>query len=525
MKFNIFDPYLFILSQLTLYCPPINHVRFEREFKNRYQLNHEQLSTNDDSCSTMIGFEGSKLLWVISNPIKVYKLVRDYYMLSNFNLISQILYFLVLIHLFVKSVIHTFIAGSDKERIKYFDSIYYPYIAGLSTRPKIFNYLFLGYTCFFLIVRTVRFRSMIIISLENANEYVDLRVSQLNSSYLASFYLSFKDWITLLKYTTRHEEYHSNEEIKISHLEFDNLVHKSLLKLSDLDAIFFVNPIDFKKCYEDSPLPNHSERRKRYKSWHFAYPIDRVSPAGLREFVIAAILRSIALSIGTFMAFFGFTYLELKSEFSADYSPSTLELISVAPTHFLSLIHCIRYSESILIITTQTLCVFDIICADIDFQTIICRTHKMVRIFQKHLEFLHREGKTKSFTREIKLNAKQRQTSFQANTQINSENNLKQNKSNDVHRVSLEYNRRIRHDVALVRLLYHEFLNVKKYHNGYLNIFILCEGICVAYLISGLISQPLSAEICVLVAALSATLIPIVILLSICARMERMVSL
>lgn len=508
-----------------MYCPPINRDRFEREFNSRNKLNCEQLSTTYDFSIRVSknNYNGSnKFLWAISNPIRVYELVRDYYMIGDFNLIAQIVYIFVLFHLFFKSLIHTVATGDDKEKIKYFDSIYYPHIAGFLSKPYMFNYLFLGYSSYILLARIFRLCSVIGISLRNANEYKDLRVGQLNTAYLASMYLSPKEWFELWKFATKHENGdHQNEKIRSSHLESDTLVQQTLSRLNNLDAVFFVNPIDFDKCFAESVLSKSHGVSKEYRNWHFAYPRHRISHTALREVIFVTIYGWISMPTGFITALAIFIYLELRSEFPPDYSPKIGELIKFVPHHWSKLLSWIRMTESGVIILSQILIMYDFASIILDMLAIKVRTQKMVEIFGNYLEFSRRSR--------VKLSLEFSQLEAQYKGNYSPSFCFYRGIDSLTFRGELfhtyeEYNRKVRHDIVVIRLLYYELVNTKKHLSGFFNMIVIGGSISVAFLIPILISEPISAETCILFGALLCSVMPIIAMLVYCARMERMVS-
>lgn len=520
-RFNIFDLYLFIIHKVTLYCPPINRERFEKEFANRYRRANElnPRSKNHHSSRKCTPYRGgSQLLWIIIHPIKVFQLVRDYHMVSSVNLILQLIHSLFIFHIFLKSVIHTTLYGSGKQTLEGYESIYYPNLTGVTQAPYIFNYLLLGYSSFFLFVKIFRFRDAINISLKNAYEYRDLKVAQLNSAYLATFYLSFEEWISLWKYTREHQKFvHSNKATEVDHLRFNKLIQQILPALSDRDALFFVNPIDFDICYADSVLPNYHVRRMRYKHWHIPSPIDRTSVNELKEILLVTVLGSSSLWIGYIIAIIIIIYLELKSEFTSDHSPSLGELFHVMPLHWANLLHCIRFAEFVLLFTTAIFMIYDLVCAFLDVQNITNRTHKMNRRFENYLEFFRHQARGWDQNSETTKTPRLKKDHF-----ILLRRSFKRERKT-VEDPNIEYNRLIRYDVILVRLLYREFLVARKHHTEYLNIFVIGAGCCSAYMIPVVISQPISAETLITLAALLSSFIPIVFIFLVCARMERAV--
>lgn len=122
-----------------------------------------------------------------SHSSEVHKSIPDHYSISNIYLVGQFLNTLILFHLLIKAIIHMLFAGSDVEKIKYFESIYYPHIAGVASRPYIFNRICICYTLCLILIEFFRFNTGVEVSLKNRNKYIGLRVCQLISFYLASF--------------------------------------------------------------------------------------------------------------------------------------------------------------------------------------------------------------------------------------------------------------------------------------------------------------------------------------------------
>lgn len=524
MRFNIFAVYLFAIHQATLYCPPINRKRFRREFKRRYLVKKEKIDSKDSlahSCpgkgTTRLSYSGeSQLSWVISHPIEAHRLVKDYLMISDYNIILQLLTVIILCHLLVKSIIHLSVTENDKVLIEYFDSIYYPHLAGLSLQPHMLNYLLLGHFIFFLLGKFIRFRSVIKYSLSNANEYRKLRIAQINSAYLSTFYLTLNEWCSLVKYINKHENcFYSNREINLKHLKFNNLVQKYLPSLTNRDAVFYVNLIDFDECYKDSSLPNYNIRTKYFNKWHVAFPIERISLDALQEIILVASIGSCFIAFGFCTSLFGIIYLLLRSEFPENYSPSIWELLSVIPSCLLSLLHWIRAFESTLVVLCQVLNIYDVVVAYVDYHTITSRTTKMIKVFENHLEIIQHQA-TSIITQ--KSESELQQIDINCPTDLG----LYLYTSHGSHS---EFNEQIRHDITLVRFIYQEFLNAKRFHTDFFNLFVLGETLCISYLIPVLISHPISAEFCILTALLTSCAIPTVAIFLCCARMERTVSL
>lgn len=512
-------------------CPPINHKKFKIEFIRRNcpaeNSKSEQclLKINDSSDKKEYKFTsyGSRLLWIILHPIQVYELIRECYMVDGFYVIMQIFYILFLVHLSTKAFIYAFfIKEDDKEMMKYLDSIYYPHVAGVSTKPNLFNFLFLGHSLFFLIIKLMRFCGAIAFSLRNANEYNDLRICQLNSAYLSTFYFNLKDWLKLWDYVDNHEKgFHSNRDTQVSHLEFNNLIQRTLSRLPEKDAMFYVNPIDFNKCYENSILANY--RKQSNSDWHVPYPTERISVSGLREIFMVTILGSSSILFGTVMSTFVVIYLELRSELlKLHYSPTFQEIILIALYHWSYLKHWIRAAESIMMIFTLFFCILDLACAYVDVHVVTGRVHRIAQIFEHYLEFPRRYMKQIDQMHPYwRLIEEQNVELFQRLTYLQGENS---HDNGDHYKILTNYNEQTRRDIVLIRLIHREFLYIRRHHTQFFNLFVLGEGVCIAYITPVVASLQLCAETFILVAALISSILPIIAIFIFCARLERTVS-
>lgn len=142
-KFNIFEFYIFMLHKVLWSATPIDSKRFRTEFDEQ-NLASDTIAnlgalSDQQNCKqdyVMRDEESSILIWALCNPLRTLGLIRKHHMVGNLALFLHICYLLLLTHLFVKSLVHTFITGSDREMVAYFESIYYPHLAGLSTEPN-----------------------------------------------------------------------------------------------------------------------------------------------------------------------------------------------------------------------------------------------------------------------------------------------------------------------------------------------------------------------------------------------------
>lgn len=479
-KFNVFSLYLFLLHKVSLSCSPINSDKYKAEFRRRmeskkpiqeYNINKVQ----PNQCQLEINKERDQkrtFVWsILLSPIRVYRLMKSYHMAGNKVFAIHFLYIGLLIHLFVKSIIHSVVTGEDKEMMAYFDSIYYPHLASISPHPYFFNNLLIAFLVYTLTFRLRSLFKLVRLSILNSNKdsYGDLSITQLNFSYLSSFKLGLKEWRKLWKQLTEHDKMiRSSRETFIKHLSFNRTIHNESKYLCERDLVFGFNLIDYDECYSKTVLRDSEKRKRSIYPWHISEPIDRMSPCGLRQLIIVAIVATLMAIANITVGTIALILTEVANTFPAHVQPTIWECVQALPSHLKDPLNWVRIFELFVIALSQLPQINDAIVVSVDIHIIDSRIHKLMRIFKVELEIC--KEKARSLVRQDRRNSGDGGDNRSRSPSVASVKQLEPPIKQEDNEIVRNFNIRVRHNLKLTRLVYLEFLNLRKNHTGILNL-------------------------------------------------------
>lgn len=488
---------------------PIDGERFKAEIEERNRDLKSSLRSRLDN-------DASPLIYAIQYPLQTLKLVMRQQMVGTKVLIWYLCYSLILIHLFIKSAI-TFLVGSNQEMMAYLNSIYYPSIAGFSTKPNHqINNMFLCLTTLYLCVRFRNIYRVLKASIYNADYYTDLSVSSLNLAYLESFYLTFSEYVQIWRLANKHKQLINSTSYEYQkHLKFKYDTQDKLSEHLKQDLMFAFNMIDFDHCFSNSILSDTNRRKEQCKRWHLMEPIDRLAPADLQIILFIGASGSLGIfSIAPILAFAS-AYFDLSSEYPRDYWPSLMELICLIPKRWSNVSNVLRLFEVIILLYLNIPQIYDSSQVIMDVIVITSRANRLI-------ETLSYDLKTYLSQTQLQFNYEKssRNRRYFSSTFIH----LQQIDDSQEERMRI-LNAGIRDKVGRVRLLYLEFLNIKKNHEMLLNLGVLFYGICMSYTVSLLLTHDKTRlEYFMIFLTLSSCLLPTILNLGVCARMESSVS-
>lgn len=352
--FNIFEIYLFMVHKVSFACSPISKVRFKLKFfQLEYANKRRRLSPNEDRQEEGTNFVQvpqsyeSYLLWSLQHPIQVFEMIKRYHMVGNITVIIHILFTLGLIHVFVKSVFFLYI-GDDREALTYYKSHHYPHFAYNSKRPNDLNLAFFCFASLFLCCRVRNIFRLVRQAIINANSNEQLHVPQLNLAYMTTFNLTPSQWLNLWKSASDHKKVIRDDEEKYkNHIEFNSTVHEHLSEYWQKNYVYYFNLIDFEECYSglDFIKNIHNRQKENYKTWHIAYPVDRLSLIDLRFIVVILVVISFDSLFGLSLSFSTVVYRDVLSYFPENSYPSYDDWVQIIPKHYASFTHITRALE------------------------------------------------------------------------------------------------------------------------------------------------------------------------------------
>lgn len=469
------------------------------------QLNCSKQENHEERCFIQVPKDGKHLLWSLRHPIRAIELIKRYHLVGNVAITLYTIFNFILIHIFIKSIVQ-FNAGDDEKMLDYFESIYYPHIAGLSKHPTDYNTILLGFVIFFLCFRIKNLLRLIELAVINANTYEELHVPQLNLAYMTAFNLNISQWLGIWRQASNHAKAIKSSKTKYrNHLEFDEQIHEQLSKSYNKYSGYHYNLIDFQECYSGLEfIQDQNRKSKNYKLWHTSYPIDRQSLVDLKKTALFTILLTSSSFSGLLFFILATMYTDLARPFPENYSPNFYDLIGNIPKHWTQWLNIIRAFELLFIFFCQVSQIFESIKVAFDIHLTTSRAGKLVEIFRLHLETCRKQAIRARLVKICKNSKSSRE--YQGGRKYDRKQ---------------QFNTRISRDVALTRLIYLEFLNLKKNHTASLNILVLGGSACMSYTVSLVMRFNNDTEIVLLYLTFISCLVPLIINLIACARVEK----
>lgn len=528
----IFEPYLTIAHKVCFSCSPIDRNRYEAQHKQMVDRRNGESpdpSKRSQSHPQIHPAWASRWFWILSHPIEMTALVKRYHMAGNGFIFWIAVHLGILFHLTLKALVNLLYTGTDRDKLEYLNRIYYPPLLGVSSNPALFNHVNLAICLYCLIARLRSFFRLLRDSVRNAEIYEKLTVTQVNVSFLSTIYLNYyqvkKFWIDCIKHRI---EIKCDRLARDAHVEFSPEPHIKIEELSRDEMLSYYNLVDFNQC--SGPKVDYLKiegRSKRYRRWFCPKPLWRCDVLFFRLGTFLNLLAIALLSGGFVFACFAVTYMELRSRFSESEEPSLLETFSIWMDHFSKPLHILRSVEFFILIAAQVPHHFDSILIFGDAIILCSRIEKFATLMEIHLEQSKRwnySSSEESFATVHHYPSLSRQTELPW---------LCPGPKCDLDRASghlrfsekSDFNKKLQHDINLVRVVYIEFLNIRQTHSGYLNQIVIGHGIILVYLSFLLLKLPSDREYYLLIIAGVSSIAGPTAVLVFCALVEKTVSI
>lgn len=509
-RFCLLEPLSIFIHHITFTCSPLSQKRFREErhvLKRKFRENQMENYWNPERR------QSDKPDWgVLFRPLDLIRLIKRYHMCGNLFIVTSIVHLMLLFHITIKCAIHTFITGSNQEKLEYSNSIYYPHLLGAFPKPYLFNNLFLALSLLLLSTRLLAARQLIRGAIINANRYKEIKISQLNLTGLTKFYLTPKQWLKFLTEPYKHlNQVKTEPRVYWAHYKLNESIHDNHENSpSTRDLKFCYNVVDFNDCYEW--LGNLPPRKKKYQDWQSAKPVHRLPSTWLTAAMLVGLTTlGTAVLFPTFLAT-GVLILELRSSLSSDAKPTIFGVIARYDVHLSEPLHIVRISE---LVTFALLLVphnFGASMLYVDTWILAARIRKLVRILYDELEFVTQ-------TAILELG---KQTMMTPSNQTKYD--YFEKKDNDNLSTKRNFNARIRQEITVMRILCLEFYDIKAQHQPYVNFLILGTGICMSYIITLSTTVTSLGELSVLLSLFVSCFFLNSGVLACCVYLERLVS-
>lgn len=257
MSYHQFVIHLFRI--LTLNGFYVYEVKYNSE---KYDINHQRwrsssISYSRDGSSTGRNRYPSIMKLLLRHPLKLANLVKSYYRYGNFFIIYLIILTFMLTHLWIKITIHMLTIGDNSKRLKFYDSIIYPDLAGATSDPKMLNNLFHTSATLDIIIWYLNLHGLFKRSIMNSNRYEIISISEFNFAFfskkefapLMSPFHVLNGLLGLRRFKKNRKRF--NEALIDVDYKLIQQTKSSLSKAHFKDIVFDHNLINFSKIYKE----------------------------------------------------------------------------------------------------------------------------------------------------------------------------------------------------------------------------------------------------------------------------------
>lgn len=535
-KFCVLNIYLFISHKICFSCSPINSERFEAQHKETLSVDGSVVKSNSELW--MSSYKPERINWfrVLCRPMKIIKLIKRYHMADNKFIILVFLHLAIIFHLTIKALINFFYTGSDEERMKFFDGIYYPHSAGVSTMPASFNYMLLA-NCIYCLAARLRCLIRIIKgSIRNRNIYTEISTTQVNYSFLTLIFLNYYQTKTIWRKSLEHKKaLERNDKLSLeNHIKFEEKTQTYINNLSRNDLLYYYNFIDFDACSKEfDDIIKLDNRREDHKQWFCPKPLWRTDLISFHLGMLLNLLAIVLIGGGFLFACFGVTYMELRSRFREDDEPSLIELFSNYTAHYSEPIHILRSIDFLLFIAAQVPHHFDSITIFADTIILIFRIGKLVTLMKMKLVKLFDWNSLSSPSGEsfatvrsyLKSSGSEDHDWIGAESNYNPAKNFDQENNIGKLEEKSAFNKKLQNDLSIVRVLFLEFNDLKRCHSGLLNQLVIGHGIMLVVIFTLFLKISTDREFYLLIIAAASSIAGPTAVLVFCALVEKGVSI
>lgn len=435
------------------------------------ETDHTQVRQNDERDD-----EREEEYWYkhLTRPREVIQYIKRYHCVGNEFFIITATQFGILYYLGLKSLFYRFAVGRNQELAKYYADRYFARIC--HSFPNSYNLdLFTANVCTYLIIlRTIRLYTLTKNAIINRNGYRNATICQSNMCAMSCFCLPVEKWILYWKLMWNHKkECNENRHVKELHLMFEDATEDAVKRKPIVEFTYFRNWFSYDGCLkglgdEYSKLDN---KPSYAKGWYIPMPIDRVHPT---EFFWVVVLTAVGVPLIIFLvssvvvfAIFG----ELYAIASDNNEDSCLAQVAVMLSSLASYLRIIDIFFYVIMMVPQHA---DAGMFYYDCCVVIGHANKVNEALQEQLKFCKAEARFHD--------------DAASSNHLMTFIHMSDYGSNRIGRPSLKekkrLNRSIMFYVRLIRCICQEFRDLRRAHEGFLNILLVGAGLLISISIS-----------------------------------------
>lgn len=533
--------------------------RVDRDFVRNVKFEVHSTANENDDCENNEEILRPQIDWLksIINLPNLIRLIKRYHMAGNLFIFLAVFHILVLFHLSIKCLLHSILVGRDHNRMEYFDTIYYPHLTAVYPEFQQFNTLFLFIASYNLVLRLCYAYKLIRRSIINEHTYKEVSIDQVTIACVTVYDATIKNWIKFWSYSIEHEKkVKLNPNVMVNHLKFNQNIHRRVKTSSQFDLLYRMNAIDFDECYASCSNIFEGRHKKAFKQWHCPSPVMRFDLNIVRYGFVAIIIANIILVVTVTTCIIGYIYLEVANLTAHNEQHRQVKVVVVVEEEQqqllrsskwtflgLELFRLLRIVEVSLFVLIQVPQHASGVLFIISALALISRNKKLRLNMQRDLDICLDSLKSSIMIAELPSRLSIQPLNFshdfrepikfsQSEQSFTDYRSSKQNY--EIFEMGLgqarlhdrrNLNDRIQRQVNLIRLIYLEFLDLKKNNNVYLNILFISQGVCISYILSLFFAVESKAELVLLGGLILSGMLPVCSTLFTSAWIEQEVSL
>lgn len=517
----MFTVVVFLAHKISYSCSPLikSLVDLDLEFDRRRAAANYHTFYPDDLDLESHRVEAS--FWPsLKRPAQLLNLIKRYHDAGNMFFVFAFAQIISLAYLGFKSIFQAIVIGHDKRKAKYYASSWFPRMFESYPDPENFYALAIIICTYYLLLRLLCLRRLVLGAIINKNGYKRLTITQTNMPVAGVYNMPAKAWFDLVKLTLSHKHLcNTNAEVRKLHLTFDPSCRDKLMRYSQKQLTYYTNAIDFNACFGELIKEMDVEHRSEWSSnWHISQSTCYVDPHELGILIMLQAVGFFALFSVTPVLMVLHLYYEISRLTPDPDTASYADVFKTIPSFLTSLNALIKFFDVTLNIFVQIPNQIEAAIIYWDLAVLISRTRKVGEALREDLSMCTtrpHEGDWRQTHEESDAHG----TQWAIGADCEHDHHFTMG-----HAERKTLNESIEMHVRLAQMLNIEFIDLKRSHTLYLNLLFVGCGFCISVCISLIFVVKSNLMIFILASLVVSCSVPLVGVVLFCVVAELMVS-
>lgn len=223
--------------------------------------------------------DGEDWFKFLLNPKRLLGCIKQYHSVGNGFFVAITIQLAANFYICAKAAFHKFFTGADRALAQFYADRYFPRVFhSYSNNDHLDTEVFYS-LIFILSFRLSRLYALIRNSIINRNGYKHITAQQSNFSAIAHV-LPLQDWKRFWDLMYDHQkDCDQNIETMSKHIRFADDIERAIQEKSQIEFIYFHNPISFEECHGVIETKCRAQDRVAWaKDWYVPEPVMRLDP-------------------------------------------------------------------------------------------------------------------------------------------------------------------------------------------------------------------------------------------------------